>query len=162
MRFYDLGMTALAGDDGLLRARVKSANTAGYLATNLSDEAAKTIGDSDPTLMINPGVDVTVIGPAASNAHGVVFTPVRLTGQDDNRVFWVRSSSLEVVPTAALVASAPSGRSRQPLTAGFTPTFASQGEGRPWWQYGLIAVGVAVVGFGVYRIVTPSRMMRTS
>lgn len=145
---YSAGVSVLGGD--LPRARVKSANTAGYVLPDMSEASAKTLGDQDPKLMVNPGVEVDIVGPAAMNAHGVSYTPIQLTGQDDRSIYWVRSSSLAPI-LAAPVAIAPATPGARPSTSLFAPA-TNVAAGSPWWQYGLIALGVGVVGYGVYKI----------
>lgn len=157
MGAYAIGMSVL-GTDGLPRAVVKSQNTAGYVLPDMSDASAKTLGDADPTLMINPGVEVAIVGPAAQNAHGVSYMPVKMIGQDDNRVFWVRSTSLAAVASSQPIAApAPSFFRPSAPTATLSVAPAQKTGERPWWQYALIAVGVGVVGFGAYEIVTIKR-----
>lgn len=153
MKLFNIGLDALGGD-ALSRTRIKSANTAGYVLPDLSDASAKTLGDGDPAFKFDKGIEVSVVGPSAKNANGVEYTPVRMIGQDDNRVIWVRSTSIEpiAIPTMSKVPVPSPSRSAAvaPLPS---PTSSS---GRPAWQYALMALGAAavvgVVGYTVYKI----------
>lgn len=140
-----------------MRYRVKSKETAAYKLANMSDEAAKTLGDEDPIMKIDPGVLVDTVGPAAANAHGVMYMPVQLVGQDDRGVYWIRSSSLEptVAPSimtapAMVNAARPNNRS---ITATFAPAPSSSME--PWKIVLAVVGAVAGAGvlYGVYRAV---------
>lgn len=152
MSLYAIGASVLGGD--LPRAIVKSQETAAYKLADMSDAAAKTLGDGDPVMKINPGVPVDIVGPAALNAHGVSYTPVQLAGQDDRGVYWIRTSSLQLAPTATPpIASAPSAK-RPFAPAAPSVSAVAASEGRPWWHYALLAGAVGVAGFGAYKIAT--------
>lgn len=148
----------LAGDSGLPQARVKSVNTAAYVLPDLSDASASTLGDNDPVMLLQPGINVSIIGPSAQNAHGVSYTPIQVVG--DPRTFWARSS--DVLPIAsAPVAAAPSytPTAMAPISnwqSSFKLPSASApvSPARPVWEYVAVAIGMGAVGYGVYKIMT--------
>jgi hypothetical protein len=126
-----LGATALASGT---QARVTSKNAAVYAANVMAPDAgAKTIGDSDPDFVLQPGAQVTTSGASVKNAHGVEYTPVTVPGRDGP--FFIRASSI-----------APAG--------GVTVTTETHVEkaATPWWQWALLGVGALGVVVGAYKV----------
>jgi hypothetical protein len=123
------------------RLRVKSKDAAVYAANVMAaDMGAKSIGDSDPAFTLQPGAEVTRLGPSVGNAHNVLYVPVSVPGHEGP--FFIRSSSVEEY-------------SLLPMTVTTEPK--APGKGIPWWQYALLAAGGLAVVVGGYKLVTGNR-----
>lgn len=106
------------------------------------------LGDADPTMFLEVGQNVTIVGPPSLNAHNVSYTPINIAEKGDD-LYWVRSSSV-VEDAAAPAAPAKTVTTPSGKRVVIAPIAAPE---TPWWIYAAAGVGVLGVGYLGWRLV---------